>query len=50
MLLEVVPETVGDLKINTVEWELFDVVKCSKKIEGKEIGLPEDQLKFKVVE
>ena len=50
VLLEVVPEEVGDLKITAVLWELFEFVSCSKKIEGKVINQPDNFLKIKVVE
>ena len=54
--LKVMPKRTGELYIDRVEWELFDVAKCCHKLSpdgqrlGKKLSLTSDSLKFKVMD
>jgi hypothetical protein len=57
ILLRVIPTKEGDFVLKKIEWELFEVVKCSRELtglsvvnsQGKKIG-GEMSLKFKAIE
>ena len=55
-MIYVIPQKAGDLEITSVEWELFEVVKCSRSLKGlsaitssKKSG-DEMAHKFKIIE
>lgn len=51
LILKATPLMPGDLKIKSVEWELFDVVRCVKSLEVQPIGKKvNNMLNLKVVE
>jgi len=56
ILLDVIPKQAGDLEITQVEWELFEVVRCSRSLKGlsgitsMKKSAEEMALKFKVIE
>jgi hypothetical protein len=46
VMIKVTPTACGQIEIYAIQWELFDVIVCSKEIQGRQIGLNEDTLKF----
>ena len=52
VLIQVVPESVGDFEIQNIQWELFDVIQCKKKLQSSSSakGKPDSYLKFKIIE
>ena len=57
ILIRVTPTEPGDLVIKRIEWELFEVVKCSRQLNGLSVVNSQGKrfdgemaLKFKVIE
>ena len=50
VLLKIYPQSIGDIEVREIQWELFDCINCSKEIDGTKFGQTGKPLKFKVIE
>jgi len=51
VLLQIIPLEVGDFEIQSLEWELFEVVLCKRKINlTVRKGKNDNTLRFKAIE
>jgi hypothetical protein len=51
VLLQIIPLEVGDFEIQSLEWELFEVVLCKRKINlTVRKGKVDNTLRFKAIE